>query len=104
MKMPNSSVEAAHTSPANKKYDLKEDTVMSLAFISIFINAQGRRTRLRPKKSVCFYKKRHKKMTTICSDIVLAKICSTKIICLAVPFIQTFMTLNSWQTSASWLQ
>lgn len=78
MKMSSSSPQAAHTSPANKKYNPKEDTVMSLAFISIFINAQGRRTRLRPKKSVCFYEKRHKKMTTICSDIVLAKICSTK--------------------------
>lgn len=51
---------------------------MSSAFLSIFINAEGRRTKLRTQKRVCFYEKRHKKRTTVCSDIVLPKIYSKK--------------------------
>ena len=39
MKMPDSSVQTAHTSAADKEYNQKGGMVMSSAFLLIFINA-----------------------------------------------------------------
>lgn len=76
--MPNSSAQAAHTGPADTECSQKGGTVMSSAFLSIFINASGQENKVESQGECMFYEKRRKKRTTVCGNIVLPKIYSTK--------------------------